>query len=110
MLSHSKTLQNHEPTERVPNAIRGRESIGLKVFGMQGVPRVEVESWILKGAEKYWGKIVEENIKKRQKEEKLKAQEENREEKEEVKNEVIPEEKEEEEEVNMGPISFDLGK
>ena len=24
MLSHSKTLQNHEPTEKVPNAIRGR--------------------------------------------------------------------------------------
>jgi hypothetical protein len=30
---------------------------------MQGVPRVEVESWILKGAEKYWGKIVDENMK-----------------------------------------------
>ena len=78
MLSHSKTLQNHEPIEKVPNSIRGRESIGMKVFGMHGVPRVEVESWILRGAEKYWGKIIDEKVKKRQKEEKLKIQEESR--------------------------------
>ena len=71
MLSHYKTSNNHNMVERVPNAIPGRESIGLKIFGMQGVPRVEVETWILKGADKYWGKLLAEKNKKRAKEEKL---------------------------------------
>jgi hypothetical protein len=43
----------------VPNANQGHENVALKIFGMQGVPRMDVENWIMKGAQKYWGKIID---------------------------------------------------
>lgn len=36
----------------------------MKIFGMQGVPRVEVESWISKSVNRYWGRIIENRNKK----------------------------------------------
>lgn len=41
MIQHAKS-QHNENIERVPNAINGRDSTALKIFGMQGVPRAEV--------------------------------------------------------------------
>jgi len=58
MLTHAKT-QHNENIERVPNATIGRDSITLKIFGMQGVPRVEIEAWISKNINRYWGRIIE---------------------------------------------------
>jgi hypothetical protein len=34
----------------------------MKIFGMQGVPRIEIESWMSKQANKYWGKRIEKKI------------------------------------------------
>lgn len=58
MIQHAKS-QHNEAIERVPNATMGRDSVALKIFGMQGVPRVETESWISKSVNRYWGKIME---------------------------------------------------
>jgi len=41
MLQHART-QHNENIERVPSAINGRDSVAMKIFGMQGVPRIEV--------------------------------------------------------------------
>lgn len=43
---------------RIPNAAADRSDIKNKIFGMQGVPRVEIEKRIRKGAEEYWSKIL----------------------------------------------------
>lgn len=63
MLQHAKS-QHNENIERVPNANAGRDSIALKIFGMQGVPRVEIESWISRSVNRYWGRIIENRNKK----------------------------------------------
>jgi hypothetical protein len=65
MLQHFKSIHKQQVekycmmTFRVPNANQGHENVGLKIFGMQGVPRLDCENWIMKGAEKYWGKIID---------------------------------------------------
>ena len=66
MIQHAKS-QHCETIERVPNAINGRESIALKIFGMQGVPRIEIESWISKSVNRSWGRLMEKKIQERKK-------------------------------------------
>lgn len=39
MVQHCKN-QHSETIEKVPNAMAGRDHPGLKIFGMQGVPRI----------------------------------------------------------------------
>lgn len=63
MLQHAKS-QHNENIEKVPSATAGRDSVAMKIFGMQGVPRVEVESWISKSVNRYWGRIIENRNKK----------------------------------------------
>jgi hypothetical protein len=58
MIQHVKS-QHNESIERVPNANVNRDSIALKIFGMQGVPRMEIESWISRNVNRYWGRIIE---------------------------------------------------
>jgi len=45
---------------KVPNAIPGRDSVELNIFGMQGVPKHLIDDRILAGAAAYWNKIREE--------------------------------------------------
>jgi hypothetical protein len=53
MRIHYKT--RHELIiDRVHNSKPGKESTVLKIFGMQGVPRPEVDRWIFEGSERYW--------------------------------------------------------
>jgi hypothetical protein len=61
MIQHAKS-QHNENIERVPNAINGRDSIALKIFGMQGVPRAEVESWISRSVNRSWGRMLEKKL------------------------------------------------
>lgn len=61
MVQHCRS-QHNEIIERVPNANVGRDHPGMKIFGMQGVPRIEIESWMSKQANKYWGKRIEKKI------------------------------------------------
>jgi len=68
MCSHS--AQVHKQTvSKVQNAIPGRDSVELNIFGMQGVPRHFVEERILAGAAKYWENVKAEQTsgKKREK-------------------------------------------
>lgn len=58
MLQHAKS-QHNETIERVPSATAGRDSVALKIFGMQGVPRIEIDSWITKNVNRFWGRIIE---------------------------------------------------
>jgi len=39
MTQHAKSSHN-ENIERVPNSNAGRDNVALKIFGMQGVPRI----------------------------------------------------------------------
>lgn len=55
-IKHSTTI------ERVPNANNGRDNPALKIFGMQGVPRIEIEGWIAKQVGRYWGKRIDKKI------------------------------------------------
>ena len=71
MLQHSKS-QHQEIIERVPNANIGRDYPGMRIFGMQGVPRIQIQSWISKQVNRYWGKIMEKKREKREIEEKEK--------------------------------------
>ncbi len=41
MIEHARGSHNVN-VERVPNANSGKDNIGLKIFGMQGVPRLEI--------------------------------------------------------------------
>lgn len=63
MVQHCRG-QHSEAVERVPNANLGRDHPGMRIFGMQGVPRIEIESWVSKQVNKYWGKMMD---KKREK-------------------------------------------
>lgn len=58
MVQHARSQHNYT-VERVPNANAGRDHPGLKIFGMQGVPRIEVESWVQKQVNRYWGKRLD---------------------------------------------------
>lgn len=64
MIEHARGSHNAN-VERVPNAHSGKDNVGLKIFGMQGVPRLEMENWIAKSVAKYWGRIMERKIAKR---------------------------------------------
>lgn len=66
MVQHCKN-QHSESIERVPNANVGRDHPGLKIFGMQGVPRIEIEAWISKQVNKYWGKIIDKKLEEERK-------------------------------------------
>jgi len=57
MIQHAKS-QHNENIEKVPNANHNRDSVALKIFGMQGVPRAEIESWISRNVNRYWGRII----------------------------------------------------
>jgi hypothetical protein len=48
--------------EKVPNAMAGRDNPMLKIFGMQGVPRIEIESWMSKQVNKYWGRRMDRKL------------------------------------------------
>ena len=61
MTQHARS-QHTYMIERVPNANQGRDHPGLKIFGMQGVPRIEIEAWVHKQVKKYWGKKMEKKI------------------------------------------------
>jgi hypothetical protein len=41
MIEHARGSHNVN-VERVPNANTGKDNIGLKIFGMQGVPSLEI--------------------------------------------------------------------
>ncbi len=58
MIQHAKS-QHNENIEKVPAATAGRDSVALKIFGMQGVPRVEIENWISRSVNRSWGRIIE---------------------------------------------------
>lgn len=64
MIQHARS-QHNENIERVPSAINGRDSVALKIFGMQGVPRMEIESWICRSVNRYWGRIIEKKLTER---------------------------------------------
>lgn len=66
MIQHAKS-QHNENVERVPNAIHGRDSTALKIFGMQGVPRAEIESWISRSVNRSWGKLLDKRLAERKK-------------------------------------------
>jgi hypothetical protein len=58
MIQHAKS-QHNENIERVPAANAGRDSVALKIFGMQGVPRMEIENWINRSVNRSWGRIID---------------------------------------------------
>lgn len=58
MIQHAKS-QHNENIEKVPAATAGRDSVALKIFGMQGVPRVEIENWISRSVNRSWGRIID---------------------------------------------------
>ena len=61
MITHARS-QHNENIERVPNAIHGRDSIALKIFGMQGVQRMEIESWISRSVNRSWGRMIDKKM------------------------------------------------
>ena len=61
MIQHART-QHNEMIERVPAANRGRDSIALKVFGMQGVPRQEIENWLTRCVNRSWGRFIDRRL------------------------------------------------
>jgi len=61
----SKTHTN--AISKIPNAIEGRESADLNIFGMTGVPKHIIEERLLIGAAKYWSNVMEENEKENKK-------------------------------------------
>ena len=50
---------------KVPNAIEGRDSPDLNIFGMNGVPKHIIKERMIYGAAKYWTKIQKQRAKKR---------------------------------------------
>jgi hypothetical protein len=48
---------------KIPNAINGRESADLNIFGMNGVPKHIIEERVLVGAAQYWSKVMDDNEK-----------------------------------------------
>ncbi|CAD8046258.1 unnamed protein product [Paramecium primaurelia] len=104
---------HHEVLTKIPNATGDRSDIKNKIFGMQGVPRVEIEKRIRKGAEEYWTKILSAQYQQRRKENKQRMKQ-NREisKKENQQDVKIDNEKEEIEQHEYNPeakpISFDL--
>ena len=60
---------------RIPNALPGRDSTELKIFGMQGVPKQFVEEKVLTGAAKYWNNVINEKNKLLKKDEKKEKKE-----------------------------------
>ncbi|EGR27518.1 zinc c2h2 type family protein, putative [Ichthyophthirius multifiliis] len=56
---------------RVSNALPDRSSVELKIFGMQGVPRNLIEERQKTKAKEYWEKIINEKNQKLKKEQKI---------------------------------------
>ena len=48
--------------EKVPNALEGRDSPDVNIFGMNGVPKHIIRERLVFGAAKYWTKIQRERI------------------------------------------------
>lgn len=92
----------------MPNANQGHENVGLKIFGMQGVPRMDVENWIMKGAQKYWGKIVDKRNEKLRNELKQKRKEEQENDRQMDVEKIVAKEDDAEELDPSKPISFEL--
>jgi len=67
MCSHI-TQVHKENVTKVPNAIAGRDSVELNIFGMQGVPKHMIDERVLAGAAAYWNKIRAEALSKGKKE------------------------------------------
>ncbi|KAM3142111.1 hypothetical protein pb186bvf_005765 [Paramecium bursaria] len=100
---------HHEVLTKIPNASADRCDIKNKIFGMQGVPRVEIEKRIRKGAEEYWSKILSTQYQLKRKEIKLRLKQ-NKETIQKIQQDQIQNEQEEEQQEYQptGPISFDL--
>ncbi len=67
LTKHFHRNHNKFTLDKVPNALKERESPSLNIFAMTGVPNDFIEARRLKKGRKYWKSLISKKLKKKEK-------------------------------------------